>query len=131
MLFSQLNGLFLKEPQLIFGGGNRYVDQKIGLTLYGPSGPPDMPPNIKSVKVGIIGPGETVSLADEWIGKLKGEVLSGKNPPLFPPFPGFDATFDCELITAKQWKEIITKEEIGSLVRINRYEDRVKKAVNL
>ena len=128
---SQLNGLFLKEPQLIFGGGNRHVDQKIGLTLYGPSGPPDMPLNIKSVKVGIIGPGETVGLADEWIEKLKSEVLSIKRPPLFQSFPGFDATFECELITAKQWKEIITNEEIGSLVKINSYGGRVKKAANL
>ena len=131
MVSSQLNGLFLKEPQLIFGGGNRHVDQKIGLTLYGPSGPPDMPPNIKNVKVGIIGPGETVSLADGWVEKLKHEVSSAKKPPLFPSFPGFDSTFDCELIISKQWKEIITNEEIISLFRTGSYGARVKKAANI
>jgi hypothetical protein len=131
MMPSQLNGVFIKEPQLIFGGGNRHADQKIGLTLYGPSGPPDMPPNIKNVKVGIIGPGETVSLADAWLEKLKSEVSSAKKPPLFPSFPGFNPTFDCELIISKQWKEIITNEEISSLFGISSYEARVKKAANL
>jgi len=121
----------IEEPQLLFADGNRNVDQKIGLTLYGPAQLPEKGDVIRSINVGLVGTGETVSLAENWIEKLKREIPSRKESALFPSFPGFEATFNCALNIADQWKEIIQESKIQQLAGIGKHKDRVTKAVNL
>ncbi len=121
----------VNEPELFFGGGNRHVDQKIGLTLYGPAQLPDKADLIKSINVGIVGTGETVGLAEMWMEKLKREIPSKKESVHSPSFMGFEKTFNCVLNVADQWKEIIPEKEIQQLADLEKYKDCVNKAVDL
>jgi len=123
--------LYVNEPELFFGGGNRHADQKIGLTLYGPAQLLDKADLIKSINVGIVGTGETVGLAEMWMEKLKHEMPSRKESVYFPSFMGFETTFNCVLNVANQWKEIIPEKEIEQLADLEKYKDRVNKAVDL
>src|SRR2546426_11836243 len=96
---SKLTGWFVQEPRLIFGEGNTHVDQKAGLTRFGPCMLTD--PNLRlpfSIRIGIIGTGETISLAQRWLAKCKDGVTgSADQPNLRPFFPGYEKVFGCEL----------------------------------
>jgi len=122
---------YIEEPELLFAGGKKCVDQKIGLTLYGPPQLPNKIDVIKSINVGLVGTGEMIDFAERWIEKIKRGVQSRKESPLFPSFPGFEATFNCVINMADQWKEIIQESKLQQLASIAKHKDRVNKAVDL
>ena len=122
-----------KEPILIFGDGQRHIDPKAGLTAFGPLITNDVGPTIvSSLRVGIIGDKETISLCQGWIRKCRGPIEgSESNPKLFPPFPGFMRAFGVEVATSDSWNELITETEIDRSVSLPRFPERVTRAVNL
>ena len=68
---------FIPEPLLIFGDGKTHVDPKLGLTLYGPLKAQDSTvASPMSIRVGIIGTGETIGLTSQFINRLSGKIES-------------------------------------------------------
>lgn len=108
---------FLKEPELELGRGGRSVDPKTGISMYGPWGGPD-DTNIKNVRVGIIGTGDTIASACHWLDRCRQEI-NPKNaevdPILFPSFPGMesDQGFSCSIEFPKRLQEVLTAAEIA------------------
>jgi hypothetical protein len=83
------------EPELSFGKGERHVDPKTGLALYGPfvaEGQMGVP--LGSVNLGLIGPRRAFSLTESWLESLRAPISSSpEDSILFPSFPGFQAIF--------------------------------------
>jgi len=129
---SNFNTIFIEEPWLTFGEGKRFIDPKKGLLAYGPCLYDDRRVISSSIRVGIIGSKETVNLARQWIEKCQNRI-SGKeeNSLLFQPFPGFTTIFGCRLCVLNECIEIVTHDEIDSILRIRSFQQRVKSAAKL
>src|SRR5579859_3861399 len=81
----------LDEPELEFGGSNRHIDPRFGITDYGPAdlGAPDAP---RAIRVGLIGPADQLGGLRTWLERCR-EPIAAKDeryPHLFPGFPGCD-----------------------------------------
>lgn len=124
---------YIPEPLLIFGNGKTHIDPKIGLALYGPLKIGDAgKTSPTSIKVGVIGTGETIGLANRFLDSLM-QVIPGSNtnPFLYPPFPGFQDAFDCTLTKSESFNEIITTHEINTALNEQTFEAMVNNTVNL
>jgi hypothetical protein len=128
-----VEGGYLSEPQLIFGDGKTFIDPKVGLQLYGPlkaEGAKTTAPT--SIKVGIIGTGETVSQANRWLDRIDDRVVPGDVDPIqSPSFPGFRHVFSCDLVRSEEFNDLISEAELQQIRRFPTFEDRVEKAVDL
>ena len=111
-----------KEPELIFGGGNRGVDPKVGIPLYGPRslGTARHP---KEVHIGFIGPAESVERVQEFYSKSSEGVPGGDR---YFPFPGFTSQsgFRSELRLDSAVVEKLTRQEILSVEQTRKRRDR-------
>jgi hypothetical protein len=84
----------LDEPELEFGGGNRHIDPRFGISNYGPADltAADAP---TAIRVGLIGPADHLDGLRTWLERCR-EPIAAKDeryPHLFPGFPGCD--IDC------------------------------------
>src|SRR2546426_10320916 len=85
---------FLEEPELVFGHGNRHIDQKTGLELFGPFtiGPRD-DLMITQITVGLVAPRNLVPHARAWLGRIRSEITNDNEDPFTrPAFPGISST---------------------------------------
>ena len=124
---------FVPEPLLVFGDGHTHIDPKLGLTLYGPLKPSNSTvPAPMSIRVGIIGTGETVGLATQFINRLSKKVESSvKESFQNPDFPGFKTVFNCELMQSESYNNLIPESSIHSSTNKPTFDERVDSAANL
>ncbi|TKJ43753.1 hypothetical protein CEE36_03440 [candidate division TA06 bacterium B3_TA06] len=119
----------LDEPRLLFGGGNDHVDPKFGLSIFGPfSSTPT------SIIVGIIGIPSMIADTEQWLERCTREVTNDKAKPReFPPFTGIssDSSFNCELKYGDLWCESLNESEIEKILRINNFNQKVSRIVEL
>lgn len=129
---TRLQAFYIEEPLLTFGENKQYIDPKMGLLAYGPCLHPHRKLISSSIRIGIIGSGETIDLTQQWIRKLHGEIPGKQeNPRLFPDFPGFPKIFGCELRVLKECAEILTDAEIKKAISISDFDRRVRAAASL
>lgn len=106
----------VREPDLLFGGGNRCPDPKTGIRIHGPCGNDDHPN--PTVRVGIIGTGETLDKACAWVDRCKKPLASTDpdgDPYLAVPFPGFSTAngFACGVETPKLHMRTLSPSELA------------------
>jgi hypothetical protein len=81
----------LDEPELEFGGGQRHVDPRFGISTYGPAdlGLDDAP---ITIRLGLVGPRDQLDGLRRWIDRCRQPIPAKdeKYPHLFPAFPGCD-----------------------------------------
>src|SRR5438552_9579696 len=129
----RLESWYIPEPLLVFGDGKTFIDPKVGLTLYGPlrAGEARIAAPA-SIKVGIVGTGETIAQVNRWIDRItRGPVRSDSSPLQRASFPGFQQAFGCELVKGEEYNDTISNEDLHSLLRLPTFEDRVDHAVGL
>jgi hypothetical protein len=124
----------IPEPLLAFGGRHEHVDPKTGLGLYGPySLAGQARPPLRSVTVGIVGPGPMVSDAEQWLQACRG-ILSndGSQPFLYPHFPGFNSEhpFQCELVFGDPWNESLRAVDIQKALEPANFFERVQRVID-
>lgn len=126
------NTIFIEEPWLAFGDGKRYIDPKKGLLAYGPCLYDNRRAISSSIRLGIVGSGETITLVKQWIERCQGEIPAKKaNSLLFQPFPGFTQVFGCELRILNECTEILTQEDIKRVLETRGFQQRVREAARL
>ena len=123
----------IPEPSLLFGNGLRHTDPKVGLTLYGPLLTSDQKiPSPLSIKVGIVGTGETIGSAKQFLRRLQdGARVAPKDPFQDQPFPGFKNAFKCDLVMAKAMIKTIPRHNVDQISKRVGFEDKVNYAVEL
>lgn len=112
------------EPAILVGDGIAAPDPKAGIALRGPLWQ-DGGPSLSEMRIGIIGTGETVQAAQQWLTRCKGvvEPHPDADPVLFPSFPGMESEtgFACRMDFPSTLTEILSP---GDLAKITRAGDR-------
>jgi hypothetical protein len=134
---------FLPEPELIFGDSRRTVDAKTGLGLFGPYDRTD-PGRRRAVRVGIIGPGPTVDLAQRYIERCRNKVLPRRirrvkgetvfrdmDPIAYTAFPGLAQVFDTDFVISDSLVETLSRHEIAQVTQIPLFEPRISALIQL
>ncbi len=128
-------GFHIDEPDLVFGFKGEDQDPRLGLKRYGPYFSPEEPgPSPTQVRVGVIGSGETITLARQLLDLLRSEVRSGdSNRWLHPDFPGFsfETRIGSEIVNADRWNAPLTQTEIDEVVRVVDVNKRIAAASDL
>ncbi len=110
----------LAEPALEFCHGQRMVDPHAGLALFGPydAGAPSQP---KSIAYGVIGTARGIDafrtfsrrLVDPIVSQVYGHPSQSRKPQLlWPPFPGFSATYACDWPAVSAWYRELDGERL-------------------
>jgi hypothetical protein len=115
-----MNGEFIAEPELEFGGGGRHIDIRFGIMDYGPADAGlDRAPS--QIVVGMIGTPGSIEGARLWLERCRQEIhaKASRQPNLFPRFPGFqpDEAFRSTLVLDSDLERQIPAREIERLVR--------------
>ncbi|EQD38104.1 hypothetical protein B1B_15979, partial [mine drainage metagenome] len=110
---------FIPEPELEFRYGQRAVDPRVGLALFGPYDA-DSAGHVRSIPYGLIGTSEGVQKFLQFAQLLQGPVLSStksSSTRLWPAFPGFDAAFACALPERPARTEELHTSEVDAAVQ--------------
>jgi hypothetical protein len=128
----------IPEPSLSFRGGALCVDPKTGIELFGPAALDHSARG--SIRVGLIGTGDTISQLKSWVDLAKGRIDAGLNSRgkpydsfLAPSFPGFchDSPFGCELSFTDRLTVTLTQNQIDRCLTAGTFESRVRGVVEL
>lgn len=137
-LDSTFTGWHSQEPKLLFANRMRCEDPKTGLSEFGPAALDSTPRS--SIRVAIIGSGETIQLIHNWSDQARNKIRAGLNsrgkpfdPMVAPQFPGFDieSPFRCNLEFDPRHSITLTQKEILGICGQVLFTDRVKFAVDL
>lgn len=93
----------LHEPELEFRAGNRHIDPRYGISVFGPADA-DSPTAPHQIPVALVGPARAVDGIRTWLQRCQDRIEARDTKPgqenLHQPFPGFnaDAPFGAELV---------------------------------
>lgn len=112
----------LHEPELEFRAGNRHIDPRYGLAVYGPADA-DAPTAPHTIPVGLVGPPGAVDGLRRWLQRCRSPIdpLAAKpgQENLHLPFPGFSAesSFGAELVFDDALVREIPERQLRRLAR--------------
>jgi hypothetical protein len=120
-----------EEPALEFAGQRQHVDQKTGLSVFGPASL-GMKRHPATIRIGFIGSSETLESATGWFEKAAVGVPGDRDAGLLD-FPGFmpDRGFFSEINVDTTLTQTITQHEIREITSAPLRRDRFEAAVNL
>lgn len=99
----------LYEPELEFRAGNRHIDPRYGIAVFGPADA-DSPTAPRTIPVGLVGPPYAIEGVRAWLQRCRSPIEAMETKPgqenLHLPFPGFstdtnlgaDLVFDDSLV---------------------------------
>jgi hypothetical protein len=105
---------YLAEPNLLFANNGLAVDPKRGIAAHGPRSLDES--EGAQLRIGLIGTGETISLARQWIQDAATGVHGVKDRPSFPGFMG-DRGFHVSLQFHDEWNAILFRKEIDDILK--------------
>jgi len=82
--------VYLKEPEVLFGHGQKMEDPREGLSFFGP-----LEPHLREIRSGVIGTRTALEKFKAYLHRIQKPVFN-KNQTTRPFFPGFEAVFDCK-----------------------------------
>lgn len=109
----------LDEPSLEFGSG---TDERVkeGLTAYGPYSLRLGPRHPQQVRVGLVGPAEPLAKARAFLNRMQESIPTlGDMQLQRPPFPGFESTFDSQLLLDESWSHTIPDDALSRALALN------------
>lgn len=104
---------WLPEPELLFASGNRHVDPKTGLTLWGPASL-GSERHRDRVRVGFVGLGSAIQNVQGMLGDAAAGVEGGDT---HHPFPGFADSFRFEIACSD--------DKLNQVLSVNDHKDLV------
>lgn len=112
----------LHEPELEFRAGNRHIDPRFGLSVFGPADA-DSPSAPHQIPVALVGPAQAVDGMRSWLQRCRNRIeakdtKSGQEN-LHQPFPGFnvDSQFGAELVFDDALVREIPERQLRRLAR--------------
>ena len=123
---------FIQEPLLEFGQ-DKHICPKAGITQYGVYDT-RFDARRERIFVGAVGTSDTLSRLAVWLEKCSNHILppeNSKQPNLFPGFCGFnpESGFKAELVLEERITRPINNSDIGKIIKIENWNDRVNEAV--
>jgi hypothetical protein len=130
-----ISAIYLDEPDLIFGHQQEEKDPRIGLRQFGPYfSPEEKAPTPSHIRIGIIGDGESTTLAQRTVQRLSTPIPSAHtNKWLYPNFEGFslESRVRCDFLVADRWNALIRPQEIKDILALANVNERIASAVSL
>jgi len=125
----------LEEPQLVFGRGNRHIDQKTGLELFGPfTIGTGNDPMLSQLTVGLVGPRNLVPHARAWLSTLRHPITNnGEDPFTRPPFPGISPTSSvrCVLVEGDTFNRVFKDTDLLGALNADTIDKRIEGVTKL
>lgn len=122
----------IEEPSLEFRYGQRVIDPRVGLSVFGPIDS-DLPNHPRNVSYGLVGTEQGIAKALGFLNRSRTEIISKeyqKNNRLWIPFPGFQAAFNSQL-PAKPTKVFqLNSDQLVYSSNLNEPNERAFKVVN-
>lgn len=133
----------IEEPDLMFsedesGQNGKAKDPRIGLVKYGPRTPEGKPHHV-SMKIGLIGDYYSVIEIQSLFNQMRERILPEK--PKMPsepqkwkmPFPGLssESPLNISMNLQKRWREVISKDEIDAITRLQNHNDMLEATITL
>ena len=112
----------LHEPELEFRAGNRHIDPRFGIAVYGPADA-DAPSAPRSIPVGLVGPPHAVEGLRDWLERCRFPIDVKEAKPgqenLHLAFPGFsvETNFGAELVFDDALVREIPERELRKLAK--------------
>lgn len=121
----------LDEPALEFRYGQPVTDPRDGLSLFGPYDT-DAPSHPRAISYGVIGTVEGIGLFSAWSNAM---IRSWTGAPkdrhrLWPPYPGFQAAFECDWHTEPIWKKVLDRHNLSDVAHRHDPYERVYSTVD-
>jgi hypothetical protein len=118
------------EPELEFRYGQRVRDPHDGLALFGPFDA-DLPSHPGSLTYIVLGTDEGISKFNIWAKAMNRPALEAPrgNQRLWPPFPGFEATFCSKWPREPVWSFSIDRDKLLNASRYQEAHERAFKVV--
>src|SRR5262249_996831 len=120
------------EPRLLFANRQSSEDPKTGIALYGPASLDRA--GRHTIRVGVIGTGETIQGLRNWIERARQRITPGLNSRskpydsmLAPDFPGFDldSPFKCKVEIDGRMCVTLTQSEVEQQLAYPEFSARV------
>lgn len=126
-----VRGEYIPEPFLAFTGGREHVDQKTGLSVFGPAslGSPRHPAR---VRLGFVGSGASVESARQWF-YAAAEGVEGSPSNGLRDFPGsaFDRGLFTDIVQDEGLVERLTQHELADIAKPRALRERFEAALAL
>lgn len=109
----------LDEPSLEFGSG---TDDRVkeGLTAHGPYSLRLGPRHPQQVRVGLVGPADPLAKARAFLNLMRDSIPTlGDMQLQRPPFPGFDSTFQSQLLVDPAWEYTISDQRLAAALDLD------------
>ncbi|MFF7189817.1 hypothetical protein ACFZAR_32345 [Streptomyces sp. NPDC008222] len=112
----------LHEPELEFRAGNRHIDPRYGISVYGPADA-DSPTGPRQIPVALVGPAHAVDGIRKWLLRCQNQIeakdTKAGQENLHQPFPGFstDSPFGAELVFDDALVREIPERQLRRLAR--------------
>jgi hypothetical protein len=112
----------LHEPELEFRAGNRHIDPRYGISVFGPADA-DSPTAPRQIPVALVGPAHAVDGIRRWLQRCQNRIEAKDakvgQENLHQPFPGFsiDSQFGAELVFDDALVREIPERQLRRLAR--------------
>lgn len=112
----------LHEPELEFRAGNRHIDPRYGISVYGPADA-DSPSAPHRIPIALIGPTQAIDGIRTWLQRCRDRIEARDTKPgqenLHQPFPGFnlEGEFGAELVFDEALVREIPERQLRRLAR--------------
>ena len=129
------SGEYLDEPDLVFGHRKEEKDPRLGMRQFGPYfSPGEGAPSPSRIRVGIIGDGESTTVARGVLARLGTRIPSDHtNKWLYPDFEGFTLgnPVKCEFDAVDSQDGLILPQETKQVLGVVETNARIATAANL
>ncbi|MFD8736560.1 hypothetical protein ACFV06_16825 [Streptomyces sp. NPDC059618] len=112
----------LHEPELEFRAGNRHIDPRYGISVFGPADA-DSPTGPRQIPIALVGPAQAVDGIRAWLQRCQDHIEAKDTKPgqenLHQPFPGFsfDSPFGAQLVFDDALVREIPERQLRRLAR--------------
>ncbi|MEH0502179.1 hypothetical protein [Streptomyces scabiei] len=112
----------LHEPELEFRAGNRHIDPRYGISVFGPADA-DSPTGPHRIPIALVGPAHAVDGIRNWLQRCQHHIEAKDTKPgqenLHQPFPGFstDSPFGAEFVFDDTLVREIPERQLRRLAR--------------
>lgn len=127
----QILARYIDEAPLYFAKRASDIDQKRGLSLYGPADKSNSGP--QTIRVGIVSSADGIQEVNSWTRRFNESSIesSGIRPFLEQTFPGFLRAFHCRLISSDGFNDELLTKEIEDVLKVVNPNLRIRKAAEL
>lgn len=101
--------IFIEEPNILFGHGQKCADARDGLALFGPLN------SLYGIKSGVVSTKDGLNIFKDYLLELQKPIYNA-NSVSRPFFPGFEAVFNCKWEPSNIVFKEVKQEDIGKFL---------------